>query len=60
MSPHDKRQAYRVNAVFLPGSGWSPSDFNDIGEENRVVPNETTLEVKDGKVSLPAHSLVIW
>ena len=39
-------------------SGSSTDDYNDIGAENRVVPVKTTLEVKDGKVSLPPHSLV--
>ncbi|MDR3233116.1 MAG: hypothetical protein LBT46_05555 [Planctomycetaceae bacterium] len=48
----------KVAATVL--SGVSPDDFNDIGAENRVIPETKTLEVKDGKVSLPAHSLVIF
>ena len=38
-------------------AGVSPDDYNDIGAENRVVPVKTTYEVKDGKVTLPPHSL---
>ena len=38
-------------------SGASTDDYNDIGAENRVVPIKTTLEVKDGKVSLPPHAI---
>ena len=38
-------------------AGASPDDYNDIGAENRVVPVKTTYEVKDGKVTLPPHSL---
>jgi alpha-N-arabinofuranosidase len=40
-------------------SGSSPDDFNEIGAENRVVPEECIFEVKDGCVELPAHSLVV-
>ena len=55
-----------VSALSLGGSravaatvlaGASPDDYNDIGAENRVVPVKTQLEVKDGKVTLAAHSL---
>lgn len=38
-------------------SGNSPDDFNDVGAENRVVPQKTVFEVKDGTVTLPPHSL---
>ena len=34
-------------------------DYNDIGAENRVVPVEMELNVMDGKVNLPPHSLSI-
>ena len=44
-----------VSATVL--SGASTDDYNDIGAENRVVPVETSLEVKDGKVSLPPHAV---
>ena len=44
-----------VSATVL--SGTSTDDYNDIGAENRVVPVKTTFEVKDGKVSLPPHSI---
>ncbi|MDR3228777.1 MAG: hypothetical protein LBT53_05130 [Puniceicoccales bacterium] len=47
----------KVSVTVLSGS--SPDDFNDIGAENRVVPKATTLEVKDGKVVLPPHSLTL-
>ena len=39
--------------------GSSPDDFNEIGAENRVVPQDVVFEVKDGCVELPAHSLVV-
>ena len=44
-----------VSATVL--SGASPDDYNDIGAENRVVPVETRLPVRDGRVSLAPHSL---
>ena len=37
--------------------GRSPDDYNDVGKENNVVPEERIFEVKDGKISVPAHSL---
>jgi alpha-N-arabinofuranosidase len=45
----------QISAVRL--SGKSTEDYNDIGAENRVVPEEITLKVKDKTVSLPPHSL---
>ena len=39
-------------------SGNSPDDYNDIGAENRVIPEKKTFQVKDSKVTLPPHSLV--
>lgn len=47
----------KISGTVLCGS--SPDDFNEIGAENRVVPEERTFEVKDGSVELPAHSLVV-
>ena len=47
----------KVSAVIL--SGLSPDDYNDIGTENRVVPEEKMLEIRKGSVSLPPHSLVM-
>jgi len=44
-----------VSATILNGS--SPDDYNDVGAENRVIPKATVLEVKDGKITLPPHSL---
>ena len=63
----DKAVSFDISALAQGGprsieatvlSGASTDDYNDIGAENRVVPVKTTLEVKDGKVSLPPHSLV--
>lgn len=39
-------------------SGRSPDDYNDIGAENRVVPQDRRFRVKDSSVTLPPHSLV--
>ena len=39
-------------------SGRSPDDYNDIGAENRVVPQDRRFKVKDSSVTLPPHSLV--
>jgi len=50
----------RAGRTPLPAtvlSGASTDDYNDIGAENRVVPVKATLEVNNGKVSLPPHSL---
>ena len=47
----------QVKAVVLSGS--SPDDFNDVGNENRVVPTEKTLKVDKGMITLPPHSVVI-
>jgi alpha-N-arabinofuranosidase len=56
----DVRAAHEVSgelsATVLSGS--SPDDYNDIGAENRVVPETKTLKVEDGKVTIPAHSVV--
>lgn len=48
----------KLTATVL--GGGSPDDFNDIGAENRVVPVQMPFDVKDGKVSLPAHSLALF
>lgn len=45
----------KVKATILSGS--SPDDYNDIGSEDRVKPIEKDLPVKDGIVSIPAHSV---
>jgi alpha-N-arabinofuranosidase len=50
------KTATEFPATILSGS--SPDDFNDIGAENRVVPEEKTLKIEDGKVAIPAHSIV--
>ncbi|MBR5758704.1 MAG: hypothetical protein IKX88_08925, partial [Thermoguttaceae bacterium] len=46
----------KLNATIL--SGQSPDDYNDVGNENNVVPEETILEIEDNLISLPAHSIV--
>lgn len=47
-----------ISAMVLSGS--SADDYNDVGaNENRVVPQQRQLKVKEGKVTLPAHSLVM-
>ena len=47
----------KIEGTVLCGS--SPDDYNEVGDENRVVPEERTFEVKDGCIELPAHSLVV-
>ena len=39
-------------------SGKSPDDYNDIGAENRVVPQNKIFAVKNSTVTLPPHSLI--
>ena len=66
----DPENAAEVKLNFLSGmkelpttleatvlSGSSPDDFNDVGAENRVVPQKTTVEVKNGKVAIAPHSV---
>lgn len=38
-------------------SGNSVDDYNDIGAENRVVPQETRLRVNKGNIVVPPHSI---
>jgi alpha-N-arabinofuranosidase len=38
-------------------TGRSPDDYNDIGNENRVIPKKITFEVDGNKISIPPHSL---
>ncbi|MDR2423604.1 MAG: hypothetical protein LBD59_02630 [Prevotellaceae bacterium] len=47
----------QVKAVALTGT--SKDDYNDVGNENRVVPTEITLKVDKGLITLPPHSVVI-
>ena len=49
-----KNAPKKVKALIL--SGNSPDDYNDIGQE-RVKPYEKSLPVKNGTVSIPAHSV---
>ncbi len=44
----------KVHARIL--SGRSALDYNDVGDEH-VKPVDTTLPVRDGKVSIPPHSV---
>ena len=46
-----------LRANVLRGS--SPDDYNDVGRENSVVPEEIALSVKDGKVIVPPHAIAI-
>ena len=46
-----------VEAEILAGD--SPDAYNDIGAENRVVPVKATLQVVDGAVELPPHSVCV-
>jgi alpha-N-arabinofuranosidase len=50
------KTATEFPATILSGS--SPDDFNDIGAENRVVPEAKTLNADSGKITIPAHSVV--
>ncbi len=44
----------RVSAKILAGEGID--DYNDIGDDS-VEPYQTTLNVRNGSVSIPAHSV---
>jgi alpha-N-arabinofuranosidase len=46
-----------VDATLL--SGDSPDAYNDIDKPERVIPVEKKLELKDGHIIVPAHSVVI-
>jgi alpha-N-arabinofuranosidase len=46
-----------IIATFL--SGDSTEAFNDIDSPNRVVPQEKKIRIRNGMVTIPAHSLVI-
>jgi len=48
----------QLKATILSGS--SPDDYNDLGAENRVVPETKTLKVEHGTVALSAHSVCIF
>ena len=45
-----------LSATIL--SGDSPDAYNDIGNENRVMPQKVKLPVAEGKISLPCHAIV--
>lgn len=38
--------------------GSSPDDYNDIGAENRVIPQDTRFLVRNSEVTIPPHALV--
>lgn len=44
-----------IKATVLQGS--SADSYNDVGNENAVVPEEIPLKIEDGKVSIPPHAL---
>ncbi len=50
-----KKAPARLYGTVLSGS--SPDDFNDLGAENRVVPEEKYFTVNKGSVYLSPHSL---
>lgn len=50
-----KKAPKKLEGKVLMGN--SPDDYNDIGAENRVIPEARTFTVKDAKVVLPPHSL---
>ena len=52
-----KKAPKTVKATVL--SGNSADDYNDLGRENHVIPHDTTLKVKDGRVEIPAHSFAV-
>lgn len=52
-----KKLPRRIEGKVL--SGASPDDYNEIGAENRVTPEDRMFNVKDGSVELPPHSLTI-
>ena len=47
----------KIDATFL--SGDSTDAYNDIKTPNRVAPVKKQLEVKNGRVLIPPHTLVI-
>ena len=47
----------KYQATILTGE--TADSYNDIDHPDRVVPAETELVFKDGKVTLPPHSLCI-
>lgn len=47
----------RIGGKVLSGS--SPDDYNDIGAEERVVPQNKTFVVKNNTIELPPHSLSV-
>lgn len=51
------KQTRQLRATIL--NGGSPDDYNDRGRMN-VIPQEQTLRVSDGVVSLPPHSLTFF
>jgi alpha-L-arabinofuranosidase len=40
-------------------SGRSENDFNDVGSENAVIPEQSVFKVSGGKIRIPPHSLVL-
>lgn len=46
-----------ITATIL--SGDSTESFNDIENPDRVVPQKIKVKIKNGKLMVPAHSLVI-
>ncbi len=53
----NKKVSKTLNAKILKGN--SPDDYNDIGAENRVIPQHIKYKVENGTIQLPPHSLSI-
>jgi alpha-L-arabinofuranosidase len=52
------KMAGTVEAVIL--SGDSPDAYNDVDRPERVVPKNIQINIQNGKVAIPAHSLLIF
>ena len=52
----NKQTPQEITGTIL--SGESPDDYNDIGAENRVIPQKKTFVLKNSKIKVPPHSLV--
>ncbi|MBQ2300688.1 MAG: hypothetical protein II279_04315, partial [Bacteroidaceae bacterium] len=55
--PTNKKLPRRIEGKVLCGA--SPDDYNEIGAENRVTPEDRQFVLKDGCVELPPHSLTV-
>lgn len=56
LSAIGKKLPKKIKAKVL--SGNSPDDYNDIGMENRVTPQDRVFTTQDNSLKLPPHSLI--